>query len=244
MQYITVKDPEAIPVIGAATGPGPGPSGVIIQQVNVRSGPGTDFNSLGVLNPKDVVVLTGKDSSGIWLQVQFAGAPDGKGWVTAAYVQASGAESLAIVGQTGVVVGTGTPTSIQPTITPTIIAALQDNDSAQSPAVVTAFAPSGLRSLIYSSSVSTPNGDLEDWIQFTPYSPDVIASLTCYGNGGLNVELWRDGALLQNWGGLTCGGTKRLNLMTGRPYLMHLTAVPHGSELVSVQYAISIETAQ
>jgi hypothetical protein len=143
-----------------------------------------------------------------------------------------------------VVVGTGTPTSIQPTVTPTIIAAPQDNDSAQSPAVVITFSPSGARSLIYSSSVSAPKGDLEDWIQFTPYSPDVIAGLTCHGNGGLNVELWQEGAPLQNWGGLTCGDAKRLNLTAGRPYLMHFIAVAHGSELEGVQYTISIETAQ
>jgi uncharacterized protein YraI len=242
VQYINVKDPDAIPVVGIATGSEPGQSGAIIQQVNVRSGPGTDFDTLGILNPKDVVALTGKDASGIWLQIQFASGPGGKGWVTAAYVQTSGAVTLPIIGQTGQVVGTGTPTSIPLTITPTLVAALQDNDSAQSPAIAVTFSPSGTRSLIYSSDVSTPIGDPEDWIQFTPYSTDVLADLTCLGNGNLKVELWQNGALVQNWGSLACGETDQLSLSPGQPYLMHLIAVPKGGELEYVNYTISIDT--
>jgi uncharacterized protein YraI len=242
VKYVNVKTMEAIPVIGIATGSGSGQSGVIIQQVNVRSGPGTDFATLGIMNPKDVVALTGKDESGIWLQIQFTKGPDGKGWVTAAYVQASDLETLPIVGQTGKIVGTGTPTSIPLTITPTLVAAPQDNDSAHAPAVVVTFSPSGTRSLIYSSEVSAPSGDPEDWIQFTPYSIAAIASLACLGNGKLNVELWHNGAQLQNWGRLACGETDQLNLSPGQPYLMHLIAVPNGSELEYVNYVISVDT--
>jgi len=242
VQYVNVKFLDAIPVIGIATGSGSGQSGVIIQQVNVRSGPGTDFDTLGIMNPKDVVSLTGKDASGIWLQIQFTKGADGKGWVTAAYVQASGLETLPIVGQTGKIVGTGTPTSIPATVTPTLVAAPQDNDSAQAPAVVVTFSPSGARSLIYSSEVSTPNGDPEDWIQFTPYSIAAIASLACSGNGRLNVDLWQNGAHLQNWGSLACDESDQLSLSPGQPYLMHLIAIPKGGELEIVQYTISIYT--
>ena len=242
MQFINMKDPEGIPVVGVATGSEPGQSGAIIQQVNVRSGPGTDFDTLGILNPKDIVALTGKDASGVWLQIQFANGPGGKGWVTAAYVQTPGAVNLPIVGQTGQVVGTGTPTSIPLTITPTLVAAPQDKDSAQSPAASVTFSPLGTRSLIYSSDVSTPVGDPEDWIQFTPYSTKVIADLTCIGNGNLKVELWQNGALVQNWGSLDCGGSDQLNLSPGRPYLIHLIAVPKGGELENVNYTISIDT--
>ena len=242
VQYVNVKVLDAIPVIGIATGSGSGQSGVIIQQVNVRSGPGTDFDTLGIMNPKDVVALTGKDASGIWLQIQFIKGPDGKGWVTAAYVQASGLETLPIVGQAGKIVGTGTPTNIPLTITPTLIAAPQDNDSAQSPSVVVTFSPSGTRTLIYSSEVSTPIGDPEDWIQFTPYSIAAIASLTCIGNGKLSVELWQNGSQLQNWGSLDCGESDQLSLSPGQPYLMHLIAIPKGGELEIVHYTISIYT--
>jgi hypothetical protein len=186
--------------------------------------------------------LTGKDASGIWLQIQFKKGADGKGWVTAAYVQASGLESLPIVGQTGKVVGTGTSTSIPLTISPTFVAAPQDNDSAQSPSVVVTFSPSSTRTLIYSSEVSTPIGDPEDWIQFTPFSIAAIASLACIGNGKLSVELWQNGSRSQNWGSLDCGKSSQLNLSPGQPYLMHLIAIPKDGELEFVHYTISIYT--
>lgn len=240
-QYVNVKDMNSIPVIGGVDGSGP--SGVIIQQVNVRTGPGTDSNTVGILNPKDIVSLVGKDPNGAWLQIQFANGPDGKGWVNTAYVQASGVDTLPIVGGTGEVLGTGTPTSIPSTITPTLIAAPQDNDSAQAPAVNVSFSPIGTRSLIYSSDVSTPEGDPEDWIQFSPFSTTVNASLTCFGNGKLNVELLQAGKPVQNWGSLACGETKQIILSSSLPYLLRLSAVSQGSSLVSVHYIIIVETA-
>ncbi|MBI1794039.1 MAG: SH3 domain-containing protein [Chloroflexi bacterium] len=249
-QYVEVKDKDAIKVIGAApastsgngSGSISGPSGVIIQQVNVRSGPGTDFDTLGTLNPKDVVTLIGKDANGMWLQISFTNAPDGKGWVTAAYVQSSGAENLPIVGGGGQVVGTGTPTIIPPTITPTLVAALQDNDSQQAPAVSIIFSPVGTRSLIYSSNVSAPDGDAEDWVQFTPYSASVSISLTCAGNGALNVELWQNGATSQNWAGLLCGQKKILDVIAGQMYLVRLFVRPGNNGLEYVNYTLGIET--
>jgi uncharacterized protein YraI len=222
-QYVDVKDMASVPVISGAAGSGP--SGVIIQQVNV-------------------VALAGKDTSGVWLQIQFANGPDGKGWVTSGYVQAAGVDTLPIVGGTGEVLGTGTPTSLPLTITPTLIPASQDNDSARSPAVNVTFSPDGTRMLIYSSDVSTPEGDPEDWIQFTPYSTALIVSLTCLGNGTLDVELFQNGKLLQNWGNLGCGQTEQLELSSGLPYLIRLSAISQGSRLVSVHYTVSIETTQ
>ncbi len=251
-QYVEVKAKDEVPVIGGApastsgagSGSSSGPSGVVIQQVNVRSGPGTDFNALGTLNPKDAVTLTGKDANGVWLQIAFANGPDGKGWVTAAYVQANGAENLPIIAGSGEVVGTGTPTSIPPTITPTLVAALQDGDSAQAPAVNVIFAPTGTRSIIYSSDVSAPNGDAEDWIQFTPYNAGVSASLTCAGNGTLSVELWQNNAPLQNWGGLSCGESKVLEVNAGQSYLMRLVAHSVSGGLEYTHYTLNLSTTR
>ena len=80
-QYVQVENKEAIPSVGGRIGPGP--NGVVIQQLNVRKGPGTAFDSLGTLNPKDAVTLTGKDSSSTWLQIDYSAGSDGKGWVAA-----------------------------------------------------------------------------------------------------------------------------------------------------------------
>jgi uncharacterized protein YraI len=240
-QYVDVKDQNAIPVLGAATGSGSGPSGLIIQQVNVRSGPATTFNALGTLNANDVVTLTGKDPNGVWLQIEYANGPEGKGWVTAAYVQASGLEGLPIIGQAGDVVGTGTPTTIPATITPTLVPAMQDGDSQKSPAVDIVFSPTGTRSLIYSSDLSAPQGDAEDWIRFTPYTARVIVTLSCAGKGKLKVELLENSAP-QTPGSIDCRQTALLSLAPGQPDLIKLSMLPAGAGLQYVRYTLSVET--
>src|ERR1051325_810260 len=86
-QYITTASTPDVPVIGESPIDPNGQNVAIIQQqLNVRSGPGTSFNSLGTLNPQDVVGLIGKDSNGTWLQINFQTGPEGKGWVNAAFV--------------------------------------------------------------------------------------------------------------------------------------------------------------
>lgn len=241
-QYVQVKDKGAIPIVGGAAGLGSGPSAVVMQQINVRSEPSTDSDVLGTLNPNDVVSLTGKDTNSVWLQIQYAGAPDGKGWIAAAYVQASGVPELPILAPSREVVGTGTPAIAPPTVIPTLVAATQDGDSAQSPAVNVTFSPSGTRSLIYSSDVSAPQGDAEDWIQFTPYGPAVTIALTCTGNGTLKVELSQNGAASPNWEGLACGEKRQWSLSSGQPYLLRLYAISGSDVLQYVHYTLNVET--
>ena len=106
-----------------------------------------------------MVSLTGKDADSTWLQIEFASGPDGKGWVNAGFVQAQGVENLPIVTEGGEVVGTGTPTGIPPTPTPTLVPAPVDNDSAENPIVRVTFAPTGTQTLIYNGDVSSPAGD-------------------------------------------------------------------------------------
>ncbi|PKN93126.1 MAG: hypothetical protein CVU44_11915 [Chloroflexi bacterium HGW-Chloroflexi-6] len=62
------------------------PTGTVTNQINVRSGPASSFESLGLLNPNERVVITGKTLNGNWLQIEYPSAPDGKGWVAAAYI--------------------------------------------------------------------------------------------------------------------------------------------------------------
>ncbi len=123
-QYVTTAKGITVPVVGGNTvDPDSENAAVVQQQLNIRSGPGTDFNSLGTLNPKDVVRLTGKDANSTWLQIEFPSGPEGKGWINAAFVQARGVENLPIVSETGDAIGTGTPTGIPPTSTPTVVPA-------------------------------------------------------------------------------------------------------------------------
>ena len=139
--------------------------------------------------------------------------------------------------------GTIKPFSV-PTATPTLIAAFQDGDSASSPAVNVTFSPSGSSSLTYTSDVSTPEGDAEDWVQFTPYGDSVSFGLDCSGNGTLKVELWQAGSPLSGWGYLTCGETQVIKVTPSQPYLIRLQAVASGSGLAFIHFTLKVATVR
>ncbi len=52
------------------------------QFVVVRAGPGAGFEVLGVVSASDSLDLTGISSNGHWFQVNYAGSPDGVGWIS------------------------------------------------------------------------------------------------------------------------------------------------------------------
>ena len=243
--YVHVPAPEEIPVLGApGSGAQAGPFGTITQQVNVRSGPGTDSDALGTLNPQDVVTLTGRNADGTWLQIAFTGGPGSLGWIAAAYVQSTEAGGLPIVGEQGQVLSTGTPTGVSPAPTATLLPARSDGDSASSPSVRVAFSPSSDGSLQFTGDVSSPDGDSEDWLQFTPYLAAISVRLDCLGSPGLSVELLQDGAPLPGWQGLECGGRSLVTLIPSRNYLLRLAASPGGAGLEYTRYTINITTIQ
>jgi uncharacterized protein YraI len=250
-EYINVQNKDAIPVIGGTVST-PAPQGItgtppaggtILQQVNVRKGPGTSFDAVGTLNAKETAKITGRDSSGTWLQIQYAAAPEGKGWIAAAYVESADLEALPILGQSTAVAGTGTPTLSSPTASPTAAVAAPDNDSADAPAASVTFSPGGTRALIYSSDLSTPEGDLQDFIAFTPYKGDVLIALSCVGNGTLKVGIGLHGAEMPEWAGLACSETKRLQLSPNQPYLVKLAIISRDSSPAFARYTIRIEDA-
>jgi uncharacterized protein YraI len=250
-QYINVQNKDKIPVIGgaastatleSATGT-PSASGTVIQQVNVRKGPGTDFDALGTLNAKETAALTGRDASGSWLQIAYSAAPGGKGWVAAAFIQSAAAQGLPIIGDgssTAVAAVTGVATRTPSLPSPTPAVAPPDGDSAQAPAATITFSPSGTRALLYSSDVSAPQGDAEDFVGFTTYGPVVLISLTCTGNGALKTELVSASATVTNWSGLTCGELKTVALEAGQAYVLSLSLSTVGASQAYVHYTIRI----
>jgi len=241
-QYVTTATRPEVPTIGGSgTGPNNGNVAVVKQQLNVRSGPGTGFNSLGTLNAQDVVSLTGKDPNGAWLQIDFASGPEGKGWVNAAFVQAQGVENLPIITEAGLVVGTGTPTTVPLTPTATVLPAWEDNDSPGSPIASVVFAPLGTQTLIYNGDVSSPQGDAQDWIVFKPYGQLVFASLECKGNNSLQVEIMEN--ILPANLDLTCGDQmKQLAVKAGSNYLVHVQAATFADDFSYTNYNLTIKT--
>jgi uncharacterized protein YraI len=244
-QYITTASRPEVPIIGGeGAGANNGNVAVVQQQLNVRSGPGTDFNSLGTLNPQDVISLTGKDANGAWLQIDFpAGAgPEGKGWVNAAFVQAQSVDlsGLPIITEAGVVVGTGTPTGIPSTVTPTVLPAWGDNDSPSNPVVSVIFEQTGTRTLIYNGDVSAPTGDAEDWIQFTPFSNMVLVEVSCKDSEMLIIELLQDGGVIQGAAEVNCANRQIIPVEPGKAMQVHVHAVSNGALNYS-SYTLNIQ---
>jgi hypothetical protein len=263
-QYIQTKSKPEVPVVNGtapsaqgtpAASPTPlaGISAKTLEKVNVRSGPGTGFNSLGTIDPGASLTLTGKNETGTWLQIFKTGGPGDRGWVSAAYVKVEGDTTLLpVFNELGTpVVETGTPQPDKPTPTMVIAPAADDGDSAQKPASNIQFSPDGARQFTYSSDVSTPQGDSIDWVQFAPYSPQpgqtlpIFLGLTCEGNGTLNVELWQNGEPLTNWGALACGSETGALLLSGNStYLLKLAAAQGTGGLQSVLYTLTVKLGQ
>lgn len=238
-QYITTAGTPDVPVIGGGAKPNDGNVAIVQQQLNVRSGPGADFNSLGTLNPQDVVSLIGKDANGVWLQIGFAAGPDGKGWISAAFVQAQGVEDLPIIGDNGQLIGTGTPVDTPLPPSPTVVPAPNDNDSAQMPAVDIVFSANGTRTLQYSSDVSSPAGDSDDWIQFKTHTETVYVEMICLGNGQLKAEFLLGNQFEANWGNGPCGGSKVISIRPNTTYLLHIQ-IAASTTLTYVQFTLKI----
>jgi len=239
-QYVTTAGKPEVPVIGGAN-PNNANAAVIQQKLNIRSGPGTDFNSIGTLNPQDVINLTGKDANGAWLQINFSAGPAGKGcWVSAGFVQARDVDKLPIVSDTGHVVGTSTPVDTPLPSAPTVVPAPTDNDSAQAPAVDITFSATGTRSIQYTSDVSSPTGDADDWIQFTPFTQSVRIDLTCTGRGLLAIEILQNNQPMQN--NIACGTSQIITTSSGMTNLLHITVMP-SDVLQYIQYTLNITSA-
>lgn len=224
-----------------------GPSGRVLQRLNVRSGPGLSFNSLGTLEPDVTVALTGKNATASWFQIDYPSGPGGHGWVTAQYVQTD-ASSLPVLDQFGTpVAGNASgPTPLPVTATPTIGPAFDDQDSAAHPAVNVTFSTGGTRRFTYSGQVSAPGGDPEDWVEFSPFAVSgsaarLVLSLACSGNGTLTVELQQGGSLLSGWGSLACGDQDKLiSLPAGQAVELRLAPAP-GQGLRLVNYVLTVE---
>lgn len=239
-QYVQTASQPEVPVIGGGgTELGSGISAVVVQQLNVRSGPGTNFNLLGILNADDVVRLTGKNRDETWLQIEFAGGPEGRGWVSAGFMRADGVEGLPIVSEAGEVLGTGTQMEAPPPPTPTVVPALLDSDSTNRPIKTILFERAGTRTLIYNGDVSAPEGDTEDWIAFTPYDNVVFVSIQCAGNGTLRAEVVGSGVNLQ------CNeAEKAVPVQAEVISLLHIEAVTDSGALQYVNYILTIKASQ
>ncbi len=84
-------------------------------QINVRSGPGTEYDRVGTLVANQEAIAKGRTEGGSWILIEYQGGPDGYAWVYSSYVD--------YVGELPIVVVPNTPTPrITNTIDPTLAA--------------------------------------------------------------------------------------------------------------------------
>jgi len=218
-------------------------NGQVTQQINVRKGPGTDFDALGILNSGDAITLLGKNLGGTWLQIEYYSGDEGKAWVFAAFVQSSDLEDLPIVAEAKMLA-----TEIAATAVPIYTPAPEDDDSTEDPAISVIFSATNSRAFNYSSDLSSPEGDAEDWIAFHPNSAEsdrvnLLIDLSCTGNGSLYVELWQGGIKLTQWGALKCGDSDyALSMFRDETYQFRLIA-KRARELEYINYTLQVRAA-
>lgn len=238
-RYLEVSPPASLPtglVFGQVT-----------QRLNVRRGPGTNFESLGVLQARSPVLLTGKNRSASWLRIQYPFGTQTYGWIAAQYVRAEGLERLPLLNEEGlpIAVATSEGGAQEIVLTPTPLPAPDDGDSAASPAVRFRFDAQSNRRLLYSSQLSFPVGDQEDWIEFIPFTATagvpamVQIALDCQG-GEVVLELWQGGVQQTQVEMPTCGsGFRRSALSAGEVYQLRVRLLP--SEGRRVTYWVQVE---
>ncbi|MBC7876217.1 MAG: SH3 domain-containing protein [Anaerolineales bacterium] len=239
--YVQMDATAQIPVVEIESGSGYGRSGLVIQGINVRSGPGTTYDSLGTLIPNDVVTVRGKDPSGTWMQIEFANSPDGKGWASSEFLQVNGSDSLPVIGDIAPTVEIGTPADIPLTAIPSQLFARQDGDSISAPFTVVIFSSTGARALQVQGDVSAPEGDTEDWLQFNSFSNNILVEVKC-SNNELSVELWNNSESTSE-PVLLCGVKRVIKIEPAQPYFLHIRANA-SDNLQYIQYSLKISVVE
>lgn len=242
--------PDLPPPTPPEASPSPNPYFATIKTtINVRSGPASTFDSLGMIEAGKVVILNGRNQTNAWYRIYYPIGTQETGWVAAAYVDAPNLQGLPYYDNQGNLVYAPGESSApgQPTLTPTSFSpAAGDGDSEQSPAVRLEFSPSSAESFSYSSDLSAPTGDDADWVAFIPYIPTseagyVYLRLDCQGNGGITTSLRKDGLPLPDSPQLVCGQYGlAVKVLGGQEYLLVLRADGSGGPLRYVSYTLTV----
>lgn len=211
----------------------PAVEGITTTQLNVRAQPGKDSASVGMLNIFERVQIFGKDADGGWYRIAYA---DAFGWVSAEYVQVDSSGAIPLI-------PTDAPT-LEPVILPpteVFPMAPQDGDSPQAPLAVAVFAPNNARGLQLEDALSAPNGDAEDWLQFTPSGEYVEIHIQCAG-AELSLGLWKNAEPVEE-SRIRCGEKKLLAVTPRATYLLRL-APPAPHEFFYIRYAARVKSVQ
>lgn len=93
---VPTEAPSPTPAELPTPTPDTSPKAQILSPMNVRGGPGTDYNVVGGLQAGEAMPIVGKNAAGDWWQIQMGGGL--VGWVFGALVEAQGdTNSVAVV---------------------------------------------------------------------------------------------------------------------------------------------------
>ena len=107
-EYVIPANTENVPVVlppplPPPANPSPPPAGapqvIILEAVNVRSGPSTEYPSYGVAPVGATGEVIGVSPDGMWWVVRLPTsiAPDGQGWVSVSYVYAINTQNVPVI---------------------------------------------------------------------------------------------------------------------------------------------------
>jgi len=92
----TVQAQQPTGSIPTVTGSPTGPTATVKvgheDLVNVRNGPSTLYDQIGVILPGVTVTVKGKTIAGDWLLIDYPGVSGGEGWVYASFMDVAGGE--------------------------------------------------------------------------------------------------------------------------------------------------------
>jgi uncharacterized protein YraI/uncharacterized protein YuzE len=211
-EFVQVDASVEIQVVGLESGQPVERSGVVTSGINVRSGAGTQFESIGVLTQNDVVLVIGKSESGAWMQIRFIGET---GWVASEFLQIENIEDVPVMN-----VIEDTPVAPVINETPSVLnkIALQDNDSLQAPLAKIVLTENKIFQI--TGDVSSPQGDVEDWVEFSSVASDILIELICNGNN-LSIEVWKAGNAIESFSS-PCSNKTLLNLSPNESYTLRI----------------------
>jgi hypothetical protein len=108
----------------------------------------------------------------------------------------------------------------------------------QAPLAKALFSPTGTRALQVTGEVSAPNGDTEDWVQFTSYSKAITIQMAC-SSSTLNAELWNNTIIMSDFL-FACGDKQIITITTNNIYFLRIFEAG-ADELHFTHYTLSLE---
>ena len=118
--YVAAANEENVPLVGSSLTQTPAPAAetsipeepavIVIGEMNIRIGAGTEYDIIGSATAGQEFAVTGKNQEEDWWQIDFEGQT---GWIYAPFVVASGTENVPVVAAAP----TQTEDSISPTAT-------------------------------------------------------------------------------------------------------------------------------